>query len=49
MAALMRSGAVPVVINGSKVGEVEIVGEPGDEIAEFFAVVGSLPRRRRRN
>jgi two-component system, NarL family, sensor histidine kinase UhpB len=27
---------VPVVINGSKVGEVEIVGEPGDEIAEFW-------------
>jgi hypothetical protein len=25
---------VPVIINGSKVGEVEI-GEPGDEIAEF--------------
>ena len=27
---------VPVVIDGSKVGEVEIVGEPGDEIAEFW-------------
>jgi two-component system, NarL family, sensor histidine kinase UhpB len=27
---------VPVVINGNKVGEVEIVGEPGDEIAEFW-------------
>jgi two-component system, NarL family, sensor histidine kinase UhpB len=27
---------VPVVINGGKVGEVEIVGEPGDEIAEFW-------------
>ena len=27
---------VPVTINGSKVGEVEIVGEPGDEIAEFW-------------
>jgi two-component system, NarL family, sensor histidine kinase UhpB len=27
---------VPVVINGSKVGEVEIAGEPGDEIAEFW-------------
>jgi two-component system, NarL family, sensor histidine kinase UhpB len=27
---------VPVVINGRKVGEVEIVGEPGDEIAEFW-------------
>jgi two-component system sensor histidine kinase UhpB len=27
---------VPVIINGSKVGEVEIVGEPGDEIAEFW-------------
>ena len=27
---------VGVVINGSKVGEVEIVGEPGDEIAEFW-------------
>jgi two-component system, NarL family, sensor histidine kinase UhpB len=27
---------VPLIINGSKVGEVEIVGEPGDEIAEFW-------------
>lgn len=27
---------VPVVINGRKVGEVEIVGEPADEIAEFW-------------
>ena len=27
---------VPVGINGSNVGEVEIVGQPGDEIAEFW-------------
>jgi two-component system, NarL family, sensor histidine kinase UhpB len=27
---------VPLIINGSKVGEVKIVGEPGDEIAEFW-------------
>ena len=27
---------VPLIINGSKVGEVEIAGEPGDEIAEFW-------------
>jgi two-component system, NarL family, sensor histidine kinase UhpB len=27
---------VPLLINGSKVGEVEIAGEPGDEIAEFW-------------
>jgi two-component system, NarL family, sensor histidine kinase UhpB len=37
---------VPVVINGSKVGEVEIVGEPGDEIAEFWqnaaAIAGTI-------
>ncbi len=28
--------SVPLIINGSKVGAVEIAGEPGDEIAEFW-------------
>ena len=27
---------VPLIVNGSKVGEVAIVGEPADEIAEFW-------------
>jgi two-component system sensor histidine kinase UhpB len=30
------SHALPVIINGIKVGDVQIVGEPGDEIAEFW-------------
>jgi two-component system sensor histidine kinase UhpB len=27
---------IPVIINGRSVGQVEIIGEPGDEIAEFW-------------
>jgi two-component system, NarL family, sensor histidine kinase UhpB len=30
------SHTLPVIINGIKVGDVQIVGEPGDEIAEFW-------------
>ena len=32
----IESHELPVVINGIKVGDVQIVGEPGDEIAEFW-------------
>ena len=32
----IESHALPVIINGIKVGDVQIVGEPGDEIAEFW-------------
>ena len=32
----IESHELAVVINGVKVGDVQIVGEPGDEIAEFW-------------
>jgi two-component system sensor histidine kinase UhpB len=32
----IESHELPVIINGIKVGDVRIVGEPGDEIAEFW-------------
>jgi two-component system, NarL family, sensor histidine kinase UhpB len=32
----IESHELPVMINGSKVGDVVIIGEPGDEIAEFW-------------
>jgi two-component system, NarL family, sensor histidine kinase UhpB len=32
----IESRELPVIINGIRVGDVQIVGEPGDEIAEFW-------------
>jgi two-component system sensor histidine kinase UhpB len=33
---------LPVIINGIKIGDVQIVGEPGDEIAEFWENVVAM-------
>jgi two-component system sensor histidine kinase UhpB len=32
----IESHELPVIINGTKVGDVQIIGEPGDELAEFW-------------
>jgi two-component system, NarL family, sensor histidine kinase UhpB len=36
VAAPIETRRVPVVVDGRSVGEVEIIGEPADEIAEFW-------------
>ena len=36
VAAPIETRIVPVAVGGRSIGEVEIIGEPGDEIAEFW-------------
>ena len=45
VASPIKAHDVPVIVNGQSIGEVEIIGQPGDEIAEVWenlVVVGTV-------